>query len=160
MDILHNEFLLFLSCAQKKDLKYMLIGGYAVNYYGYARNTKDMDVWIEPTKKNQQSFINMLLCMNYSEQEVASLYEEDFTQPFKATIGFYEASLDFLTVVHHAINFDEAYSKKEIFELGKNIFMHFVPYDFLKDMKLRTYREKDFWDIARLEELRNSKNKK
>ena len=30
-----------------------------------------------------------------------------------------------------------------------------VPYEFLKDMKLRSSRDKDLWDIARLEELRN-----
>jgi len=34
---LNNEFLLFLSCAEQNNLKYMLIGGYAVNYYGYNR---------------------------------------------------------------------------------------------------------------------------
>ncbi len=44
MDILNDEFILFLQCAQQNKPGYMLIGGYAVNYYGYNRNTKDMDV--------------------------------------------------------------------------------------------------------------------
>jgi hypothetical protein len=34
MDILNEEFLLFLKCAGQNKLRYMLIGGYAVNYYG------------------------------------------------------------------------------------------------------------------------------
>lgn len=37
--------------------------------------------------------------------------------------------------------------------------MHFVPYEFLKDIKLRSTRQKDLYDINRLEEIRNLKNK-
>ncbi len=44
MDILNHEFLLFLQCAAKNNVRYLLIGGYAVNYYGYNRHTADMDV--------------------------------------------------------------------------------------------------------------------
>jgi len=32
MDVLHDEFLLFLNCAHKNNLRYLLIGGFAVNY--------------------------------------------------------------------------------------------------------------------------------
>ncbi len=55
MDILHPEFLLFLRCAQTNNLRYMLIGGYAVNYYGYNRNTDDMDIWLAPTNENKKA---------------------------------------------------------------------------------------------------------
>lgn len=37
--------------------------------------------------------------------------------------------------------------------------MNIVPYQILKDMKLRSSREKDLFDIARLEKILN-KNKK
>ncbi len=160
MDLLNSEFLLFLSCATKNNLKYLLVGGYAVNYYGYNRNTRDMDVWLEPTNENRNIFINTLMCMNYSEQEVSPLYEEDFTQLFKATIGPYDASIDVLTFFHTCVNFEEAYSKKEILEIEKNITANFVSYEVLIEMKLNTHREKDLWDVARLDELRKLKNKK
>jgi hypothetical protein len=35
--------------------------------------------------------------------------------------------------------------------------MKLIPYDFLKEVKLRSRRQKDLFDIARLEELRNLK---
>jgi hypothetical protein len=38
------------------------------------------------------------------------------------------------------------------------VFMNIVPYDFLKDIKLRSIRHKHLYDIARLEEIRK-KNK-
>lgn len=157
MDILNNEFLLFLSCAQKNRLRYLLIGGYAVNYYGYNRNTEDMDVWLAPTNENKQAFVNTLICMNYSEGEVASLLEEDFTVPFVGTIGSADAALDVLTFVHRDISFDEAEKNKNTYEIQPGVFLSIVPYEILKEMKLRSHREKDFFDIARLEEIRNLK---
>ncbi len=82
MDLLNPEFLLFLKCAQKNHLRYMVIGGYAVNYYGYNRNTDDLDIWLDPTNENKKAFIDTLLCMNYSEPEVSPLNQEDFAKGF------------------------------------------------------------------------------
>ena len=155
MDLLHPEFVQFLSCAAKNNLRYLLIGGYAVNFYGYNRNTNDLDVWIAPTNENRAAFINTLLCMNYSASELTHLYNEDFTKPFKGDIGAADADIDVLTFVHTAISFDEAEKDKVFFDAGEGVTMYFVPYEFLKDMKLRSGRDKDLWDIARLEELRN-----
>lgn len=157
MDILNPEFLLFLKCAQKNNLRYMLIGGYAVNYYGYNRNTDDMDIWLAPTNENKKAFIETLLCMKYSQEEVGPLNKEDFIGGFMGVISGGESPIDVITVVHRAISFDEAEKEQSIFEIEPGFFMKIVPYDFLKDMKLRSQREKDTWDIARLEELRNLK---
>jgi len=157
MDVLHDEFLLFLNCAHKNNLRYLLIGGFAVNYYGYNRNTDDMDVWLAPTNENRQAFINTLLCMNYSETEVAPLHNEDFTSYFVGNLGSGGARIDVLTIVHHAISFDEAEKNKQVFEITDGVFMNIVSYDFLKDIKLRSSRSKDLFDIARLEEIRNKK---
>lgn len=122
MDILNNEFLLFLSCAGKNNLRYLLIGGYAVNYYGYNRNTEDMDIWLAPTSQNRDAFIETLLCMGYSENEVAPLRKEDFTGHFIGTVGSADAKLDILTIVHHDISFAETEKKKNVFEIQEGIF--------------------------------------
>ncbi len=135
----------------------MLIGGYAVNYYGYNRNTNDMDVWIAPTNENKLLFINTLLCMKYSEREIDPLYQEDFTQPFVGSFGSEGSDIDVLTIVHHSISYIEAEKNKNIFEILPGLFMNLVPYEFLKDMKLRSHRDKDLWDISQLEKIRNSK---
>lgn len=157
MDILHPEFVLFLTCAKKSQLRYLVIGGYAVNYYGYNRNTHDLDIWIAPTSLNRQAFINTLLCMNYSESEVSPLYNEDFTVPFKADIGANGADIDVLTFVHPSISFDDAEKDKISFQIDESVIINFVPYNFLKDMKLRAARDKDLFDIAKLEEIKEKK---
>ena len=96
--------------------------------------------------------------MNYTESEIAPLKDEDFTGYFVGTIGSADATMDVITIVHNQLSFDEAEKNKSTFEPEPGVIMQFVPYDFLKEMKLLSRREKDLWDIARLEELR-SKNK-
>ena len=47
MDIkLPPDFKEFLRLLDKHDVEYLLIGGYAVGYYGYPRSTNDMDIWV------------------------------------------------------------------------------------------------------------------
>ena len=157
MDILNKEFLMFLTCAQQSGLRYLLIGGYAVNFYGYSRNTSDMDIWIAPTNENKVAFINTLRCMNYSPEEVQPLQHEDFTGYFMSTVGSDTDKMDIITIVHKNLSFDDAELHKSVFEIAEGIFINIVPYDYLKEMKLLSRRQKDLWDIARLEELRNLK---
>ena len=60
--------------------------------------------------------------------------------------------------MHKAISFDEAEAQM-IVHTTSNIRLKMVPYDYLKDIKLRSGRSKDLTDVARLEELRSKKNK-
>src|SRR5262249_9398884 len=36
----------FLRELHERAIRYLLVGGYAVRYYGYARKTRDLDIWI------------------------------------------------------------------------------------------------------------------
>ncbi len=136
----------------------MCIGGYAVNYYGFHRVTEDMDIWIAPTDENKTCFLNTLLCMGYSETEIDYIKNEDFSTYFMCTLGVRPHVIDVLTIVHKKISFDEAEKNMILHTTAKKIEMKMVSYDFLKDIKLRSTRPKDLWDIARLEELRNQTN--
>ena len=155
MDIEHPEFLLFLKCAARQNLRYMCIGGYAVNYYGFHRMTEDMDIWIAPTNENKISFMNTLHCMGYGESETDYIKNEDFSTYFMCTLGARPHVIDVLTIIHKNISFDEAEKNMVLHKIAEADGIRMVSYEFLKDMKLRSSRDKDLWDIARLEELRN-----
>ena len=157
MDIENEEFLLFLKCAQVHQLRYLCIGGYAVNYYGFHRATDDMDIWIAPTNENKNSFLNTLKCMHYSDEEIASIRNEDFTTYFMCSLGSRPNIIDVLTIIHKNVDFAEAEKGMIIHNVGDGVEIKLIPYSFLKDIKLLSRREKDLWDIARLEELRNLK---
>ncbi len=156
MDIEHPEFLNFLECAQKNKLRYLCIGGYAVNYYGYHRMTEDLDIWIAPTIENKQCFLDTLLCMGYTENEFSDIENEDFTTYFMCTLGVRPNVIDILTMLHHTLNFDEAEKSLSLHMINDVIELKLVSYEVLKDAKLRSQRPKDFLDISQLEKLRNS----
>ena len=46
------EFREFLACLNRAGVEYLLVGGYAVNHYGYHRFTEDIDFWIAVTEEN------------------------------------------------------------------------------------------------------------
>ena len=46
------EFREFLGCLNRAEVKYLLVGGYAVNFYGYHRFTEDIDFWIAVSDEN------------------------------------------------------------------------------------------------------------
>ena len=104
MDILNKEFLLFLRCAQQNHLRYLLIGGYAVNYYGYIRNTDDIDIWLAPTNENKEAFKATLRCMGYAASDIGALDKEDFTGYFVGTIGTGSDRIDIITIVAGCTN--------------------------------------------------------
>lgn len=156
MDLLNNEYLLFFFCAGKNKLRYLMIGGYAVNYYGYNRNTRDLDIWLAPTNENKNAFMQTLICMGYADSEVAPIGKEDFTLPYIANVGGPDAPMDFLTVVHHSVSFDAAENEKMIFNVADGPEVNLVSYNFLIDLKLRARRPKDLFDIEQLNRLRNN----
>ncbi len=155
MDLENPEYLLFFKCANNCQLDYLIIGGYAVNYYGYNRNTHDLDIWILPSNENKIKFINTLQCMGYSQQETNPLLEEDFTKPFVGTIGGGDSALDFLTIIHHTIIFEEAQKSRLQVSLKNEVDIYFVPYNFLIEMKVISNRIKDLWDITELNRIKN-----
>ena len=157
MDIEHPEFLLFLKCAGQNKLRYMCIGGYAVNYYGFHRLTEDMDIWIAPTNENKKCFFNTMLCMGYTESEFDDIKDEDFTTYFVCTLGAMPNVIDVLTILHHKLNFDEAEKNMTIHKVNDAVELKLVSYDVLIETKLRSHRPKDLEDISKLEQLRNKK---
>ena len=46
------EFSEFLRLLNANGVEYLLIGGYAVGYYGYPRYTGDIDIWVKASSEN------------------------------------------------------------------------------------------------------------
>lgn len=131
--------------------------GYAVNYCGYHRTTEDLNIWIAPTSENKICFLNTLRCMAYPADEIEMIKGEDFSTYFMCSLGSPPNVLDVLTIVHKKIKFEEAEKNAVIHSISDDIMLKLIPYDILKEVKLRSTRQKDLYDIDRLEEIRNKK---
>ena len=48
------DFKEFLKSLNSSKVEYLVIGGYAVNYYGFSRATADLDIWIAGGLENAE----------------------------------------------------------------------------------------------------------
>ena len=61
-----------------KKVEYLLIGGYAVGFYGYVRATADIDVWIAIDRANAERAVQVLKEFGFN---VSELSPEIFLKP-------------------------------------------------------------------------------
>jgi hypothetical protein len=72
-----RDFREFLRLLAVHEARFLLIGGYAVNAFGYVRNTVDMDVWIASDPENQQRVILALRDFGFKDAAIELLAEPD-----------------------------------------------------------------------------------
>jgi hypothetical protein len=152
-DIDDPEILAFLRALHDTETRYMLIGGAAVNLHGVQRVTQDMDIWLAPTNENRERFGEVLLKIGYTREELSELHELDFTRSTVFTAWVGKESVDCMNYVHHALDFDLAYEKHAITHLKDETPLHLVPLEYLREMKVRSKRHQDLYDVVRLDEI-------
>src|SRR5258708_30355106 len=77
---LANDYKEFLRLLRAHGVEYLLIGGWAVGYYGYPRATYDLDVWIAISPANAHRVVKALAEFGF---DVTGLSSELFLQPDK-----------------------------------------------------------------------------
>ncbi len=70
--VLNKDFREFIELLNKNEVRYLLIGGYAVAYHGYPRYTKDIDFWIWMDKDNAEKVILTLKEFGFSSLGLTS----------------------------------------------------------------------------------------
>ncbi len=64
---LPEDFKDFLKLLNENEVQYLLIGGYAVGYYGYPRATHDMDIWIAVDPENAEKMIDVMIGFGFEK---------------------------------------------------------------------------------------------
>ena len=157
MDIFYEPHKKMLRILVEFNVDFILIGGFAVNYYGYNRPTGDMDVWLKPTKENQQKLIAAIKEYGFNKESIDYVESLDFSKPEVFTCGEPPVRIDFLTKVS-GVNFDEADAKKIMSPMG-NIQVPLLHLHHLVLTKISNNRTKDKLDIEELQKIQELKNK-
>ncbi|MGB9777139.1 MAG: hypothetical protein ACPL7C_11460 [Anaerolineae bacterium] len=58
--MLNPDFREFIPSLNDNEVRYLVVGGYAVAFHGYPRYTKDFDVWIEMSEENARRMVMAL----------------------------------------------------------------------------------------------------
>jgi hypothetical protein len=136
------------------DVKYILVGGLAVNHYGYSRTTGDIDLWLEDTVTNRQNLVNALLEMGVMGSE--AFLEHPLIAGFSEILlgnGIYidmMSSLQFFS----SENFNECYEKANTWMLDKKTSLKVLHINQLIAEKEQSKRPKDQDDAVELKKLR------
>ncbi len=157
MNIFFDDHRNLLKLMVKCGVRFLLIGGYAVIYYGYERSTGDMDVWLEISEQNKDSFIAALSDFGITNDGIAYVQAIDFTKPFPTFFfGKTPERIDFISLVQR-VTFEEAYPQANHFLLdGASI--PIIQYHHLLLTKKFTGRLKDQADVEELERIHKYRN--
>lgn len=138
----------------ENKVNYLTIGGFAVNIYGYGRNTGDIDIYIEDTLTNRKNLRSAISKMGLGDFESINTMQfipgwTDFTLNFKFR-------LDIMTTVKGLENkpFVELLENATIIEI-ENVKVFFLDYKNLIIAKKASNRPKDILDIEELEKINN-----
>jgi hypothetical protein len=135
----YKEILLILTGL---EVKYLIVGAYAMAAHGYPRATGDIDIWVETSKVNSQKLFKAL------EEFGAPLFDitpEAFEQEgIIFQIGVAPRRIDFITAID-GVGFADAYADREIIEV-EDLRLPFISKEKLILNKRSTGREKDRLD--------------
>jgi hypothetical protein len=149
-----NFYLDFLKVLNEYEVKYILIGGYAVNLHGYSRYTGDLDIWSDPEKENCERLIKAIDKFGF---ETDILKNKDLTNesPIKLSDGLLK--IEILSKIEGGFTFEEAYSRSVEIEKFKIIL---ISYSDLVKNKEASMRMKDATDVYYLKEIKKIQENK
>jgi hypothetical protein len=156
MNIFLHKHQKLLAELQKENVDFILIGGYAVIYYGYKRTTGDMDIWLKPDNSNKSNLIKVLKKFKFNKKDIAYIETLDFSKPIAFHFWKEPERVDCLTAIN-GVKYNDAEKKKVIFTIdGLNI--PIIHYNHLIISKITSERLKDKADVEELQKMNKRKN--
>ena len=143
---LHPDFKDFLKLLNSHGVKYLVVGGYAVGYYGYPRATGDMDIWIAVSEVNAEETAQALRDFGMPEKEAI---KDLFIEKDKIIrMGVPPIRIEVITGAS-GVNFEECYLRREMIDID-DIPVNFISLRDLKTNKQACGRFKDMEDLKHL----------
>ena len=140
---LHQDYRDILNLLDENKVDYLVVGAFALAFLGVPRNTGDIDIWIRPDIENAKKMVNTLNAFGLGS---LGYEEKDFLDKnIVIQLGVPPVRIDILMSIS-GVDFDDAYSKKNIF-VNENLKINFISKeDFIKNKK-SSGRLKDLADI-------------
>ena len=143
---LSPDFKEFVQLLNAHDVKYLVVGGYAVALHGYPRNTKDIDVWLWLDAANAEKLLQTLDEFGFGS---LGLTTEDFLVPDQIIqLGYPPARIDLITTLP-GVEFTDCYASRLEIQV-ENTTVNFIDLENLKRNKRASGRPQDIADLANL----------
>lgn len=147
-NIFNIDFKEFLIALNESEVKYVLVGGYSVVFYGYQRVTGDLDLFLEPSEENYSKL--MIACANFGLP--GNLIDKNhFINPNETdvfTFGRPPVAIDLMVKLAN-FTFEEIYNQAPWEEIDE-IKMKVIHINHLRIAKKIAGRYKDLDDLEHL----------
>lgn len=143
---LHQDYKELLQLLNENQVEYVIVGGYAMAFYGVPRTTKDIDILINPSVANIKRIIKVLDQFGFSSLE---LTEEELTKRYAIIqLGYAPVRIDIVNEID-GVETETVIKNSTTGKFG-NIEVPFIGRDELIKNKKASGRARD---IADLEDL-------
>ena len=144
--MLNPDFKEFIRLLNDNDVRYLVVGGYAVALHGYPRYTKDIDIWVWLDKGNADRIIKALEQFGFGSLK---LEVQDFLVPNQIIqLGYPPARIDLITSLA-GVFFEECYALRILVPID-DIVVNFIDLENLKKNKEASGRLQDLADLENL----------
>lgn len=153
------------------EVRYLIVGGLAVNAHGYLRATRDLDLVIQLESDNLRRGLQCLFEIGYRLAIPVSV--EDFADAAKREAWRVEKGMIVLKLwsddhrrtpvdvfVYEPFDFYKEFEKAYLSELQPGIFARIVSLEALIEMKLVANRPHDLMDVEELRRVERLNNEK
>ena len=144
--MLSPDFKEFIQSLNDNDVRYLVVGGYAVALHGYPRYTKDIDIWVESSQDNAVKLLKALEEFGFGS---VGLKLEDFLEPDQVVqLGYPPNRIDLLTSLA-GVEFQDCYGAKMAVSI-EGLVVNFIDIENLKKNKKASGRLQDLADVENL----------
>jgi hypothetical protein len=145
--LIHSDFEDFISCLNKQKVEYLIVGSFALFFFGQPRATGDIDIWIKPEQKNAEKVLSAIHDFGFSSLSITS---QDILAGNVIQLGFVPVRIDLLTILD-GVTKDEIWGSRIAGKLGNNE-VYFIGKEIYKKNKRALGRHKDLADLEMLGE--------
>lgn len=144
--MLNPDFREFIQSLNDNQVRYLVVGGYAVALHGYPRYTKDIDIWIELSPENATKILRALQQFGFGS---LGLTEADFlVSDTIIQLGYPPRRINLLTSLP-GVDFEPCYADRVVVEF-EGALVNFINRENLKQNKLASGRAQDLADLENL----------
>jgi|SRR6185369_1003193 hypothetical protein len=137
----------FVELLNALNVRYMVVGAFAVAYHGHPRYTGDIDLFIERSAENAERLIQVIERFGFAD---LNLSVDDFLQEDQVIqLGISPNRIDLLTFLS-GVSFDEAWATREHGEINA-LKVPFISKEMLKQNKAASGRMQDLADLEQLD---------
>lgn len=112
---LDPDFSEFIGCCVEREVRFLVVGGYALAAHGHPRFTKDLDIWIWIDPGNARRLVVALADFGFGS---LGLTEADFVEPgVVVQLGQAPKRIDLLTSID-GVTFDDCWPARVQIDIG------------------------------------------